>query len=143
MARFRTRHMRINPLLKFTFTEVPDWQLYLKPYMYIWRLHESESCIKIAPSICYCSLLIAAIIVTDTFNTSTRRMFISHPSRHTSHSFLFDNIKPDTQLLKRKPTATVHLHLWVPIYERRWFTVKKKRWQRLTYFFRFERKVLL
>lgn len=59
--------------------------------------------------------LIAAIIVTDAFSTSTRRMFISHPSRDTSHSFPFDNIKPDTQLLKRKPTAMVHLHLCAPI----------------------------
>lgn len=53
------------------------------------------------------AVLIAAIIVTDTFHTSTRRMFISHPSRGTSHSLSFGNIKPDTQLSKRKPTATV------------------------------------
>lgn len=48
------------------------------------------------------AVLIAAIIVTDTFNTSTRRMFIFHPSRDTSHSLPFGNIKPDTQLSNRQ-----------------------------------------
>lgn len=48
------------------------------------------------------AVLIAAIIATDTFNTSTRRMFIFHPSRDTSHSLPFGNIKPDTQLSNRQ-----------------------------------------
>lgn len=48
------------------------------------------------------AILIVAIIVTDTFNTSIRRMFISHPSRDTFYSLPFDNIKPEHSTFKKE-----------------------------------------
>jgi len=130
--------MRINPLLKSSPYGGRLTTLSQTPPMYIWRLYESESRIKIAPSICHCS--------------SNHSYYRNRPcstflpiyfplfSRYTSHSLPFGNIKSDNQLSKKKKKKTdsskckcASLH----IYARRSHVDSN------AFFFHFGRKILL